>query len=207
MKERPIIFGGPMMLAILSGSKTQTRRPIKLQPNHEGWSIVRIEQIGKNWNITTCIDDFHGELKCPYGQPGDELWVREIWQAAKGYDTLKPSKISSRSGIKYLADGLCSWTDDDAGDVVWGRTRRSIYMPRWASRIQLEITDIRVERIQDISEEDAKAEGAEHWNPLVKTVRNFENLWNSINEKRGFGWEKNPHCWVIEFKKKETNNE
>ena len=145
-KERPIIFSGPMIRAILEGRKTQTRRIVK--PN--------------------CLSKLS-----PYGRTGDRLWVRETW----GHNPEGP-------GYVYRSDG-----DFDMkfhGD----RWRPSIHMPRWASRITLEVTGVRVERLQDINEEDALAEGVEHA---------FRSLWESINGPGS--WDANPWVWVVEFRR------
>lgn len=140
MKERPILFSGEMVRAILEGRKTQTRRVIKPQPDSARNSVF----------VKSGFETKHGyEIKCPYGQPGDRLWVRETWGL---WDT-DPKDGPERAKIFYRA------TDENRRDLRYQRWRPSIHMPRWASRINLEITNIRIERVQDITEEDAKAEG------------------------------------------------
>src|SRR5690349_14568974 len=132
MKERPILFSAPMVRAIVDGSETQTRRVVKPQlPPCYG-----ILGGGTQW-----ADPITGKrVRCPYGQPGDRLWVRETWTTRKGLDQVPPREISKSQSIGYIAD---------IADAPWeGRIRPSIHMPRWASRITLEITGVRVERLQ-----------------------------------------------------------
>jgi len=180
MKERPIIFSDEMVRAILAGEKTQTRRVMKPQP-------------------VNLVDAIQWE-KCPQGIPGDRLWVRETW-AAPGYlDHRKPSDIEDWNPILYRADGFIARQFEVGWSwhaFMFGRWRPSVFMPRWASRINLEIVNVRVERLQDISEEDAKAEGC-------KGIKEFRATWGRINAKRGYGWESNPYVWVIEFQVKEN---
>lgn len=177
MKERPILFSGEMVRAILDGRKTQTRRVVKPPPPSNSGGTSEIFALAK---------------QCPYGQPGDWLWVRETWApaATEGYDKRD--------------DGGLIWYRATDERVCMGPWRPSIFMPRQVSRIMLEITDVRVERLQDITEEDAKAEGVAAWHDTANgTVYRpeFEMLWDSINGKRGYGWDMNPWIWVIEFKK------
>jgi len=187
MKERPIIFSSEMVRAILDGKKTQTRRVIKSQINCN--RVYHAEQ--DRWlfyDISNDSYDLELDIKCPYGKPGDKLWCKETFvRQYTGFDY----------GIIYKADGI-----KISEDMKWSP---SIYMPRWASRIILEITGIRVERIQDITEEDAKAEGCEIGHGLTDDSpffarEAFQKLWDSINAKRGYGWYENPWVWVIEFK-------
>ena len=195
MKERPIIFSSEMVCAILKGEKTQTRRVIKPQPKviHALYSDASIE--------TNCIFEKREDqrIHCPYGAPGDELWVRETWNVLNS-DGCSPRDITPQP------DRVVYKANEDDQYPFW---RPSIFMPRWASRIQLLITDVRVERVRDISVEDAYAEGVR--NPFYGrgtvggdfSVVNvmFQDLWNSINAKRGHSWESNPWVWVIEFEK------
>jgi hypothetical protein len=174
LRERPIIFGGPMVQAILAGTKTQTRRVVTR------W--VRARQRSGS----PLVDH------CPYGVPGDRLWVREMW-APQCDEDLRPE--IARPTIFYAA----GWT----GAAI--RWRSSVSMPRWASRITLELTEVRVQRLQEISEEDAKAEGIIARGPGSPTLRphqrDFRGLWNDINAKRGYGWDSNPWVWAITFKR------
>lgn len=172
MKERPILFSGPMVRAILEGRKTQTRRVVKPQPAH-------IAGIGTVLNIDTITGK-----ACPYGKPGDRLWVRETWDGVRldGGGAL----------VSYRADGDKPVTDD-------GRWHPSIHMPRWASRITLEVVSVRVERLQEISEEDAMAEGVALAENYRGPVAHFASLWEQIN---GLGsWNANPWVWVVEFRR------
>lgn len=165
MKERPILFSGPMVRAILDGRKTQTRRVVKPRQG--------------------MLDDWTG-LPCPYGKPGDRLWVRETCYFEQPHGE-----------VIYRADpGSEKALDPEFTGLRW---RPSIHMPRWASRITLEIVNVRVERLQDIRVDDARAEGVTAKWP----VHGFRNLWQSIN---GFGsWDANPWVWVVEFRNMERS--
>lgn len=191
MRERPIIFSAPMVRAILSGAKTQTRRIIKPQPTPcigggINWYDKGRSFIGSPENFRSY---------CPYGKPGDRLWVRETWGAW-------PHMLGGvqRESLRYRADGEYQ---NEHGARRW---RSPIHMPRWASRITLEITDVRVERLQDISGMDAKREGVSvpahlphDGADLDYARREYRRLWQSINGPGS--WETNPWVWVIEFKK------
>ena len=214
MKDRPMLFSGAMVRAILGGQKTQTRRIMKPQPSavwspcHWGevhkikrdgsFAIKRGNPIVIGWG--PCNSDGDEAYPSRYGQPGGRLWVREAWRADSAYDDLAPRDIPAGSPISYDAD-------EEATGVVafaWGKTRPSIHMPRWASRIALEIVSVRVERLQDISEADAKAEGVERTAHLTAKSL-YTLLWDSIN---GAGsWECNPWVWVVEFKRVEKEEE
>lgn len=215
MKERPILFSGPMVRALLDGSKTQTRRVMKPQLIYgtvaglfNSWYLPLSEGGGTLYP--------NGKEKilgtCPYGQPGDRLWVREAWRAELTWDTTKPSGIPNEAALWYEADD--QQRNNGRGTKFKGKLRPSIYMPRWASRITMEITRVRVERLQDISEVDAMAEGvtalpcANMWTaggmydgPLhdAKPCGAYRRLWNSINGADS--WEANPWVWAIEFKR------
>ena len=188
MKERPISATRPEVRAILDGRKTMTRRIVKPQPI--GGDKICKRGMGYGWIIGQLRDSENAwrDLSCPYGQPGDRLWVRETWRIPNG---------APRGWVDYRAD--------DAREGF--RWRPSIYMPRWASRITLEITDIRVERLQDISEEDAQAEGVKlHTEYIPMKVgfnhrQAFGGLWESINGPGS--WDANPWVWAIEFKRVE----
>lgn len=197
MKERPIIFSGEMVRAILNGRKTQTRRVVKDQFRKIPHGVV--SRRSDDW-VHTYSTEFRlylDVIKCPYGVPGDRLWVRE-------------------THIQY-ADGRCIYKADhndlDAAGLggMYGGWRPSIHMPRSASRLLLEVTDVRVERVQDISEEDAKTEGVASVGacfrnysapdmPFEFARTSFFTLWDSINAERGYGWDANPWVWVVEFK-------
>ena len=182
MTERPILFSAAMVRALLDGTKTQTRRVVKPQPGDDERD---------DGYMNTIVD------RCPF-QVGMNLWVREafaLWR--EGWD---------RTGhVVYRAD-MRDKDGNDAKDWVglspW---KPSIHMPRWASRITLELTDVRVQRVQEITENDAIAEGArpDHMAPDARDhVAAFRALWDSINGgKRGFGWDANPWAWCLTFRR------
>lgn len=193
MKEKPILFSAPMVRAILEGRKTQTRRIVKNAP------LLRNGSLHGN-------DYLEFVKQCPFGNVGDQLWVREAWA---------PHADMPRAAI-YRCDAGGDYQDNVTPNFRW---RPSIHMPRWASRITLEITGVRVERLQDISEEDAKAEGAEQfwgeperygeqleyeWYPDKSYVVGCRDLWQSINGVAS--WDENPWVWVIEFKRVEDKS-
>jgi hypothetical protein len=183
--EKPIIFSAPMVRAILAGRKTQTRRVIKnILP-----AVQRIEPNGPNsWAMFGNNNGW--TIECPYGIPGNHLWVRESWGWITNPDTNEPITI-------YAAD----WPNDDFPVLK----RPSIHMPRWASRLTLEITAVRVERLHAIGEDDAQAEGIAERTRLPSHepmyAMTFAKLWDEINAKRGYPWVSNPFVWVIEFKR------
>jgi hypothetical protein len=121
--------------------------------------------------------------KRPYGTPGERLWVKEAWHAGAAHDHLRPGELAPGSPIAYAADGP---------PVAAGKKRSVLFMPRWASRITLELLNLRVEALQDITESDARAEG-------VESRDAYHTLWDAINASRGFGWDSNPRVWVVEF--------
>jgi hypothetical protein len=188
MEEHPILFTGPMVRAILEERKTMTRRVIKPQPNEIA-------------NGTPWLNGMQRDrmIHCRYGKPGDGLWVKETWNWC--YSAVKDEKgkgpIGRKDLLVYAADGT--------PEVLDWKWRPSIFMPRWASRILLEVTAVRVERLQDITEADAGAEGAETAWCLVtgkpQYREGFYELWDSINKDRGLGWDSNPWVWVVSFKK------
>lgn len=198
MKERPILFSGPMVRAILEGQKTQTRRIVKLP----SWSTQMWEHSGpyeddpSSIEVISRVSGCTVEYKCPYGQPGDRLWVRETW-ANNEWPIGHP--------YEYKA------TAKEDGSPEEGPWKPSIHMPRKASRILLEITDIRVEQLLMISESDAIAEGIEKWpdgnykaygkypGKYYNARNSFLSLWDSINGKDANSL--NPWVWVITFKR------
>lgn len=206
-KERPILFSGAMVRAILAGRKTQTRRAVKPQPTHFLGGPGITDDRGNPFPRSPAIEDgdYSRVITCPYGQPGDRLWVRETWCPIYPQD---PHYNGGHPiGIDYKASHSREshqWrVMDDLGTRRW---KPSIHMPRWASRIALEITGVRVERLQDISPDDSIAEGA--WKiedrELARgheAVAAYRQLWEQIN---GAGsWDANPWVWVIEFKRAE----
>jgi len=185
-KERPILFTGPMVRAILDGSKTQTRRLVKeWSPRPGGGKMpADVEYLAD----FTCY-----RSSCPYGQPGDRLWVREAW-----------SPHPQDASVTFYR----ATVEAEQGFPVWsGPWIPSIHMPRRASRITLEITGVRVERLQDITDDGAEDEGTRQWaadtqrdgNKWPNIVRAFQGLWESINGPGS--WDQNPWVWVIEFKR------
>lgn len=217
MKERPILFSAPMVRAILAGTKTQTRRVVKPQfdadaePVEMGATNERGHQISGHSGLwwDDCEGNPEKAVRCPYGQPGDQLWVREAW--APGDEMAFGSAKDDPETVLYRADKAALHWDGKAMSTPMGtyafnwdavRWKPSIHMPRWASRITLEIISVRVERLQDISEADAAAEGVRHslHLPSGRSARgNFAHLWWTIH---GDGsWEANPWVWVVSFKR------
>lgn len=181
MSEHPILFSEKMVRAILAGKKSQTRRVVKQNPK------------GKI--------PFTDELPCPYGLTGDILWVREKWQA------------QNTSGLWWHQvprneRPLWNWAFtnpvEPAFKAIPPRWIPSIHMPRMACRIELEITQLRIERLNSISESDAIAEGCQAWienGQVVDTaVSDYAHLWNEINLERGYSWQSNPLVWVVTFR-------
>jgi len=186
MKEHPILFSTAMVHAILSGEKTQTRRVVKPPPD----GITALNISGRAWGFGDSTGMRKSQRSCPFGAAGDVLWVRETWHDLGGLGV-----------IVFKADPNVEKT------VTGIRWKPSIHLPRRAARIFLEITGVRCERLTDISEADARAEGVQREHTGIgpgygwSYRYGFMNLWDSINGPRGFGWEKNPWVWVIEFKK------
>lgn len=186
MTERGILFSAPMVRAILAGTKTQTRRAVRPQPPSNGPRLEYGELC--DWRSY--------RVRCPYGKTGDRLWVRETWSVGHGYDGHKPREIPELPFIKrhYAAT-------EERGGLLW---RPSIFMPRWMSRITLEITEIRVWRLQDISGDDCVAEGIDpSTTPGIGSDASLRTayaaLWGSIN---GAGsWKLNPWVWAISFRR------
>ena len=215
MKEYPILFNSEMIQALLAGKKTQTRRVLKKQPpegyapwsdyNDNGAPCKIFTKKGVEW-----VAGVQGWVsRSPYGCPGDQLWVRETFK--RGHD-------SKDAAVLYRADGHIR---PGLGDFEMEKWKPSIFMPREASRIQLEVTKVRLQHIQEISEEDAIAEGTTKfesvgddqriagstWDSSHKTQKThpytvaYASLWDEINANRGFGWATNPWCWAITFKR------
>lgn len=232
MKERPILFSAPMVRAVLAGTKTQTRRVVKPPRGRDSFVVLGMTEDPDKadwWPYQSddgeseiCNDGCEHPYSSPYGQPGDRLWVKETgWE--RPLRTAKMLREGADTWAPYYfdADGL---SKQDAEDFKnWGFKRRpSIFMPRAASRIDLDVTAVRVERLQDISEADAIAEGVSTWREswdlktaatmflrgtqaLVATndgsvaQRLYHLLWEQIN---GAGsWAANPWVWVVEFRR------
>lgn len=196
-RERPILFSAPMIRALLEGRKSQTRRIMKPQPHWSGSAFGIPGLINGRTGFYANTEKGFAEdvqrsaIKCPYGVPGDRLWVRETFGAInREGDPIRPHE---GCGIVYRADIPGR---GDPGDT-W---RPSIFMPRWASRILLEITDVRVQRVQEITEEDAKDEGVDPIKCRVPSHKDaFLALFYDLN-KRAPRTE-NPWVWVISFRR------
>lgn len=235
MKERGMIFNGEMVRAILDGRKTQTRRIMKVQPKPsksrpgDFWfsskkleSMVHVSDLAPG---NSPIADYHlfiQEHCCPFGAVGDRIWVRETFQGPLfDYDLMDsyckdPTPFEKPEFCVYKADGVPAPEFYDADDELHCCWRPSIHMPRWASRITLEITDVRVEQLNAISEEDATAEGVPHAGSLLPDYPGafltpkgdfatakvaFQRLWESIYGEES--WKANSWVWVISFKRVE----
>lgn len=203
MTMRPILFSGRMVRAIIAGTKTQTRRVVKLPGVKQGFPMDYRGQDVDRWRevahgewqgmgyvtahpgvLAPCHDPFW----CPYGGEGDRLWVREAYRL----DGTREGQIIYRATAPTDAmDAPCRW-------------RPSIHMPRRASRLTLEVTCVRVERVREITPEDCLAEGIEWQMGPDSTRLAYMELWDSINAARGYGWAANPWVWVVEFLKMES---
>lgn len=194
-------MSAPMVRALLDGTKTQTRRVVKLKP----WHQIEERDDGSPWPwMHDCDRDADFWLPGPYGVSGDRLYCRETWAAPHAYDHLPPRLIPQDARIHYAAN-------EERGGLLW---RPSIHMPRWASRILLEVTDVRVERLQDISEADALAEGIEylprmggfalpdgsHFHVFDPRI-SYWSLWDAINGPGAV--EANPWVWCVSFERVE----
>jgi hypothetical protein len=220
--EKPILFSTPMVQAILDGRKTMTRRVCKDIAGYDfKWGLDREPYIGNykvftktepgkwDWvtlenqwlyDLQTAVDDSRTHLlKCPY-QPGDILWVRETW--------------SKDENGEYVYRTNYGTTEDDSFPPSMFKWKPSIHMPKVAARIWLEVTNVRVERLQEIATDDAKAEGVLQpgvipSNTLIRNTEgsiprtNFKILWDSLNAKRGYGWDSDPWVWVVSFKREQ----
>jgi len=248
VSEKPILFPGAMVRAILEGRKTQTRRVVNPQPYPSNSNPPRCKDTEPG-DFFICPDLFPTEMRdgqfirrnviahctaignyhcmgveqfvekhCPYGKPGDRLWVRDaFWERRDHIPTVK-----DLNAIRYDADLSQDDSDCRPGWAETSVMRPSIHMPRWASRITLEIAKVRVERVQQITGADAIEEGIERGEYLGKPEYklygefaklgdrgqwtrdprySYLTLWDSINSKRGYGWDKNPWVWVVEFKR------
>ncbi|MEE3938383.1 hypothetical protein V2I68_22770 [Pseudomonas viridiflava] len=193
-KERPILFSAPMVRAILEGRKTVTRREVK--------KPAALDCLAAGFEPAFLALPGNADL-CPYGKVGDRLWVREAWQADAQVNEVAPRELSHGEPIRYPADGASRQTG--CSMITLGKTRPSIHMPRWVSRILLEITDVRVERLQAITYEEAVAEGVHRdsacrmWTATDEggtchkyPVPAFRDLWSGINGAEN--WNANP--WV-----------
>jgi hypothetical protein len=210
VKARPILMSAPMVRAILAGTKSQTRRVVKPQP----WASCVIEEgmDGEPHFVYSAlsghgpgydVEETRTPCRFPYGQPGDRLWVREAWRACRDLDATPPRDIAPGSSIEYEA------TKRSYAEIgLTGKLRPGMFMPRWASRITLEVTGVRVEKLQSISEADCAKEGAPFsysgfapedapdWRGW------YRDLWESINGPGS--WDANPWVWCVGFKRLEA---
>jgi len=204
-KERPILFSCEMVKAILAGRKTMSRRIIKEQPKSEFAESPKIYADGKwKWHYEGACQD---GVKCPYGKKGDRLYVKEAYRLEHAFDDDKPSEVYY-SPVLYLADnsvGNMTPTDGTNG-FVYGRYRHARFMPKKFARIWLEITNVRVERLHEITTQDITDEGVmsnkgyrtrgKRWDAFQRIA--FQAVWGSIHGQNA--WEINPWVWVVEFK-------
>jgi hypothetical protein len=140
-------------------------------------------------------------IRCPYGRPGDLLWVKEAWRAGDEWDEYPPSEIEPGSAVWYEADGFCS-----VGEDGWGRLRSCLHLPKNLASLWLRVTDVRVERVQEISEDDAYAEGVRpgFTAPGIPFTEGFATLWDTINARRGYPWANNDWVWVVVYEMTEA---
>jgi hypothetical protein len=236
--EKPILFSTPMVRAILDGRKTMTRRVCKDIAGYDfKWGLDREPYIGNykvftktepgkwDWvtlenqwlyDLQTAVDDSRTHLlKCPY-QPGDRLYVRETWYYESHMHELTAGEPDLPNGLYshryiYRASNPDYPVNVGVGEHGW---KPSIHMPKVAARIWLEVTNVRVERLQEIAADDAKAEGVLQpgvipSNTLIRNTEgsiprtNFKILWDSLNAKRGYGWDSDPWVWVVSFKREQ----
>ncbi len=245
MRERPIMFKGEMVRAILAGEKTQTRRPLK---NAEGMHRIECDDDGNlegvfGAHFDGAMMDFCRPLRCPYGLPGDRLWVRETWAHYHTVNSIRRSDARSFAEVSdglagYRADGhdsiedfrrhihLVSGCDLEHVEIRNDRWQSAMFMPRWASRLTLEILSVWVERIQSITIDDMNAEGidldgdgigarafdrAEHAKiggvsiPDTPERMGFAALWDSLYARTPKAWAANPWVWVVEFRRVEES--
>jgi hypothetical protein len=224
-KERPILFNAPMVRAIMDGKKTQTRRLMTPQP------FAQPEDLDDGTFGVYAGDELAGVIRCHYGRPGDRLWVRETWRTEElpdGQDGIRFAADQEFVPIANTREASDIWLVDNDNGRHGTKWRPSIFMRRWASRITLEVTNVRVERLQDISEEDAMAEGVPPFGEEYSCfsleqpipcgegrpsfaagsrpyAASYAVLWDEINADRA-PWSANPWVWVVEFKRVEAAN-
>lgn len=231
VKERPILFSGPMVRAILEGRKTQTRRVLKskwFELSEESGHLRYTEYDPPRWHHGDADEDGrylagsgpfdpkkqsdqrHAASFCPYGGNGDRLWVREAFAHLADLKTKDPGTAALMSRAFFRADHPTGLSHDDASDLKW---RSPLFLPRSLSRLTLEVTNVRVERLQEITQADAIAEGMRrhHASGVYSTGADlscyatareaFAHGWDSSNQKRGFPFDSNIWVWVIEFRK------
>lgn len=211
---RPILFSAPMVRALLAGTKTQTRRLVKpqdrLRQGKDDLGRPGVEYLNE-WGSWQPWVNNAKTLRCPYGKPGDLLWVRETWAVSTIYDGVSPRDVP-QCGVRYAA----------SEERLGIKDRPSIFMPRWASRLTLEITEVRVQRLEDISEQDAIAEGVVKIRDCCHVIRDvdydlvglchtspitpYAKLWDTLNgDKPGMAWADNPWVWALTFRVHSAN--
>ena len=192
--ERPILFSTLMVQAILAGRKTQTRRLMVCQSGKwkgkQPIDVLPMNTPGEWVGLMQKEPNQGSVFKCRFGQIGDKLWVRETYVGILDQE--------NKNRYYYKANSEDEEYIRKLGGIKW---RPSIFLPRWASRITLVITDVRVQRLQEISHADITAEGLGDGYTEIGWNYTFGQLWNSINEKKGHGWSTNPFVWAITFKK------
>jgi hypothetical protein len=227
MIYRPILFSPRMILALLAGTKTQTRRVIRRQPHMAHLGYMMLDEIKPGY-ATLCGPDYPDgdadEERCPYGAPGDRLWVRETYRLTGGGDRWQvlykaDQEILARFHDKaYKSLGLDGLGRKGVPEDLWTKAlfdgkhctdwRPSIFMPRWASRLTLEVCQVRCEQLHQITVEDAAAEGFGHWSrgayrdregAKVNPLDEFRKLWEEINGRK-HPWKSNPWVWAITFR-------
>jgi hypothetical protein len=225
-KSRPILFSAPMVLSILDGRKTQTRRIAKAIPEDaeiataDDWNAVRadermrrFEEWGpqRGYSVVRHADGSIAAYPCQNGRPGELLWVRETYAYLSDYDGVDPGSAALASRCFYRADHPTGvWSERDPTKSI--RWRPSIHMPRWASRVSLRVSNVRLERLQDITEADILAEGVTvdrvakwcdvPWSSMPTLHDAWCVLWDHIN---GYGaWEENPLVWALSLERLET---
>lgn len=216
MADYPALFNDEMVRAIMAGLKTQTRRPVKLKRYYEHgsapdchWLDCGVEPEKQRFGIRGPL----GEAVSPFGGPGDRIWVREAWRMGGSYMDMTVKQVEDLFAVSTVRNDHLHYRSDEperAKDTCW---RPSIHMPKWACRTFLPVLDVRVERVQDITEADAIAEGCGNQNKFgsyrnylpglpryISTAReSFLNLWDSIYAARGLGVGENPPIWVATF--------
>lgn len=227
MNEHPILFSTDMVKAILNGTKTQTRRVIKpkvaYNANYESINGLGYHQ----WYQSPILMTY--QRKCPYGISGNKLWIRETWSPVMSYEDGVAIRYKDNTELfREVPEELCDWHEREWTrhdnffksqgvknssdrefdyDGLWiqgqywpfEKWHPSIHMPKFCARIWLDVLSIRVAKLQDISEDDAIAEGISGGDWLGDPIGEFAKLWDSINKKRGYGWDKNPWVWVVNF--------
>jgi len=220
MKERPIIFNSDEVRGIIDGRKTMMRRVIKPQPHEIAYrDRYDNEESACFWRYGEEREDWPRPKDCPYGQPGDRLWVKETTFNVEDHGYVGPVYLQSDRAAEIIDWGLAPSGDDPAEvDPEDVKLRPSIFMPKKYARIFLEVVGVRVERVQEISEEDALAEGIRriphgmdgdyfHFSRTEADPQNwcfpddaFRELWDKLYAKRGYGWDANPWVWCVSFK-------